>query len=297
MADLLLWVNDNKFSIFSSSETGLWSTSIATAWYSALLTAMSRLSDDSGCNQQDALAIRQPTRKIDERPKNVEARRQLCFFDLPLEVRNIIYGYVFHDALLRIGKKGVDIEKSWAHCEILQSCRAIIEEATTVLFSTATQLFIGNGERNLNLRPAHPHQVPALRVASRKPNNNVRLDMKALRTYAHLSCLELGIFSDMWLENAPYPILKGDTDSVNRANDAYVVAELKKALFSKTQYKDLACKPLRLQSLRGILNSKNRHFSVLLRCEVELTCVDGDDEVPDDGMVCCPSIECMPIFY
>jgi hypothetical protein len=258
---------------------------------------MSCLPDDSGCNQQDALSVRRPTRKIDDYPKNVEARQHLCFFDLPLEIRNIIYGYVFHGAILRIGKKGVDIEKSWAHCEILQSCRAIVEEATIVLFSTATQLFIGNGERNLNLRPVHPCQVPALRVVSDKPNNNVRLDMKALRTYAHLRCLELGIFSDMWLENAPYPVLKDDAETVNSANDAYVVVELKKALFSKTQYKDLTSKPLSLQALRGILNSKNRHFSVLLRCEVELTCVYGDEGVSDDEMVCCSSIGSCQFFY
>lgn len=256
---------------------------------------MSRLPDDCDCNQKVA-RITQQSRGMDEkRIMRTKSKQQLGFFHLPLEVRNIIYGYVFHGAILRIGKKGVDIEKSWGHCEILQSCRAVIEEAAPILFSTATQLFTAYWqdeaqrqvrEKGLNLRPVHPQKVPSMQVVYSDPDKNVRLDMKALNSYKQLKLLDLGVFSYMLFEDAPYHVLKDDGETMNESNDAYVVTELKKTLVNKDQYKDMMHKPVTLQALQGILHSKTRNFKVLLQCEIDLIHFDGQGEYCEQKLVC-----------
>lgn len=239
-------------------------------------------SGNCDCVQQKTLNLK---RSVEKKCKSTQHIR---FLDLPLEVRIMIYRYIFEGAVLRIDKDGVKHQYSRGHCEILGTCEAVLKEAEPVLFSQATQVFSDateNGRvqnQDLNLRPLYPRSVPALHVFNFHPKNNVRLDMKTLKTYSQLRVLELGLFSEMMFEQAPNFILDADEETVNEDNDPYVVAEIKKMVADKNQYDKLDYKPVNLRGLRAILNSKHRNFRVLLRCEVHLYSVDVEDELPED---------------
>lgn len=226
--------------------------------------------------------------------KQTTAIQQTRFFDLPHEVRVMIYKYLFDGAVLRVGKNGIEHKRSWGHCEMLQTCNSVRKEAEPALFSQATQVFSDifkeheAQEHNLNLRPLYPRLVPAINVSSFAPKNNVRLDMKTLRAYSHLRDLELGMFGEMLFKQAPYPILEHDIDIISADNDSYLVTELNKIFMDKIWYNKLWSKPISFQGLRGILQSKHRTFRVVLRCIVQIYCEDSDCKLPGyyDGVVC-----------
>lgn len=238
----------------------------------------------SACIPQIQLAPEVTSLKS-KRTLNKSTRRP-GFLDLPAEVRGIIYDYVFHLAVLRIGENGVDIEDSDADCAILGSCRTISLEATPHLFTKATQFFTHYAEDapdfpRINLCPLQPSLVPSMEVMCDRPNY-VRLDMRVLKTYTSLRELTLGTFAFISLEeDTPYVLL--DTGKpgewlLNDANDMFMVTVAKEALNDKEKYKKLDDKPITFHGLKCMLSSKYRKFSVNLKCRLEVYGGDGSGD-------------------
>ena len=236
------------------------------------------------CTRKLKRQLTPATRALEAEQTLIKSTQSTGFLDLPAEVRGIIYDYVFHLALLRVGEHGINEEESDAHCGILRSSHSICLEATPHLFTQARQSFCyyaedANNFPRINLRPLWLRLVPSMEVMCDRPNY-VRLDMKALKTYISLRELILGTFAFISLGDTPYPLINFDEfgdHTLNEANDEFMVASAKEALLDKEEFKYIGAKPITFQGLKSILSSKYRKFKVILECKLDFNDVDEGD--------------------
>jgi hypothetical protein len=134
------------------------------------------------------------------------AKTGLGFLDLPAEVRQVIYDYLFESTIFVHGKHAYTGCRTVVRYAISQTCQAIRKEATVSLKTQTKQVFIDiREERNLHwtLHIFHRQYVRQIEVNSSRADNMVWLDMPTLKLCISLEVLELKSFDLSQIHREP----------------------------------------------------------------------------------------------